>query len=92
MLASTVAVPSLSEGRIVRITRTVHAEAQIFTVSQMLSEEEAAELRQAVAQADADGREVRLQVGQSDASDSPAGGGGQSKGFDINIQTLERGE
>ncbi|MEA3011194.1 MAG: bla regulator protein blaR1 [Sphingomonadales bacterium] len=91
MLASTVAVPSLPEGRMVKIIRTVHAEAQVFTVSQVLSEEEAAELRQAVAEAVADGREVRLKV-QSDASDSPAGGGGQGKGFDINIQTLERGE
>jgi beta-lactamase regulating signal transducer with metallopeptidase domain len=69
--------------------RQVHAEAHVFTVRQVLSAEEVAEIRRAVVQAAAEGRKVQLRVNRGD---SPAGGGGQGHGFDINIQTLEKGE
>jgi hypothetical protein len=80
---------TLGEAQVVRFTRHVHAEAQVFTVGEALSEEDAAEIRRAVIQAAAEGRKLRFQVHRAE---SPAGGGGQGKGFDINIQTLEKGE
>jgi beta-lactamase regulating signal transducer with metallopeptidase domain len=83
------AVPAGPETRVVAFTRSVHAEAHVFTVGQALSEEEAALFRRAVIQAAAEGRTVKLRVRRPE---SPAGGGGQGNGFDINIQTLEKGE
>jgi len=77
------------ESQIVRFTRRVHAEAHVFTVGRALSEEEAAEIRRAVIQAAAEGRKVEFKVRRAE---STAGGGGQGNGFDINIQTLEKGE
>jgi hypothetical protein len=79
----------LGEAQVVRFTRTVHAEAHVFTVGQALSEEEAAEIRAAVIKAAAEGRQVKFRVRRAE---TPAGGGGQGNGFDINIQTLEKGE
>ena len=75
-------------GEIVQF-RQIHSEAHVFTVRQALSAEQVAEIRRAVIQAAAEGRKVKLRV---DRGDSPAGGGGQGNGFDINIQTLEKGE
>jgi beta-lactamase regulating signal transducer with metallopeptidase domain len=69
--------------------RQVHAEAHVFTVRQALSADEVAEIRRAVIQAAAEGRKVKLRVHRGDG---PAGGGGQANGFDINIQTLVKGE
>ncbi|HEX8240885.1 MAG TPA: M56 family metallopeptidase [Allosphingosinicella sp.] len=86
-LAAVEGVPG--EAQIVRLTRTVHAEAHVYTVGQALSEEEAAEIRQAVIQAAAEGRKLKFRVRRAE---TPAGGGGQGSGFDINIQTLEKGE
>lgn len=88
-LASVVAVPSELEARVVRCFCRVHTETHVFAVGQALSEEAAVEIRQAVIQAAAEGRTVKLRVHRGD---SPAGGGGQGSGFDINIQTLEKGE
>jgi hypothetical protein len=67
----------------------VHSEAHVFTVRQVLSAEEVAELRAAVIQAAAEGRKVKLRVHRGD---TPSGGGGHGNGFDINIQTLVKGE
>jgi bla regulator protein BlaR1 len=83
-LASAVAVPAGPEGQILAFT-----EAHVLTVGQALSEEEAAEIRAAVIHAAAEGHKVKFQVRRVE---SPAGGGGQGHGFDINIQTLEKGE
>lgn len=69
------------------LVRHVHGEAHLFTVSQRLSPEDVAELRRAVVEAAADGRKVKLRVNRGE----PAGGGG-GNGFDINIQTLVKGE
>lgn len=69
--------------------REVHAEAHVFTVRQALSAEEVAEIRAAVIQAAAEGRTVKLRVHRGD---TPSGGGGHGNGFDINIQTLVKGE
>ncbi len=88
-LASAAAFPAAPEGQIVRFTRRVHAEAHVFTVGKALSEEEAAEFRKAVIQAAAEGRKLEFRVRRPE---SPAGGGGQGSGFDINIQTLVKGE
>jgi beta-lactamase regulating signal transducer with metallopeptidase domain len=69
--------------------RQVRAEAHVFTVRQSLSAEEMAEIREAVIQAAAEGRKVKLRV---DRGNSQSGGGSHDTGFDINIQTLEKGE
>jgi beta-lactamase regulating signal transducer with metallopeptidase domain len=69
--------------------RQIHAETHLFTVGQALSVEEVAEIRRAVIEAAAQGRKVKLRVNRGE---SPAGGGGQGNGFDINIQTLVKGE
>jgi beta-lactamase regulating signal transducer with metallopeptidase domain len=69
--------------------REVHSEAHVFTVGQVLSAEEVAELRAAVIQAAAEGHKVKLRVQRSE---SAPGGGGQGHAFDINIQTLVKGE
>lgn len=69
--------------------RQVHAETHVFTVRQALSAEDVAQIRAAVIQAAAEGRNVQLRV---DRGDSPPGGGGHGNGFDINIQTLVKGE
>jgi beta-lactamase regulating signal transducer with metallopeptidase domain len=68
--------------------RQIHSEGQVFTVRQVLSPEEVAELRAAVIEAAAEGRKVKLRVHR----ESTPGGGGQASGFDINIQTLVKGE
>jgi hypothetical protein len=86
-LASVEGVPG--EAQVVRFTRRVHAEAHVYTIGEALSEEEAAEIRRAVIQAAAEGRKLRFEVQRAESS---AGGGGQSSGFDINIQTLVKGE
>jgi beta-lactamase regulating signal transducer with metallopeptidase domain len=88
-LAAAVAVPGESEAQVVRCDCRVHTETHFLTIGQALSEEEAAEIRQAVIQAAAEGRNIKLRVHRGD---SPAGGGGQGSGFDINIQTLEKGD
>lgn len=75
-------------GQVVQF-RQVHSETHVFTVRQALSAEEVAQIRAAVIQAAAEGRAVKLRV---DRGDSPAGGGGHANGFDINIQTLVKGE
>jgi bla regulator protein BlaR1 len=67
----------------------VHSEAHVFAVRQIFSEEEVAEIRAAVIQAAAEGRKVKLRIHRGDA---PSGGGGHGNGFDINIQTLVKGE
>lgn len=69
--------------------RQVHAEAHVVTVRQVLSVEEVAEISRTVIQAAAEGRKVRLRVNRGE---SPVGGGGHGNGFDINIQTLVKGE
>ncbi|MGA9581358.1 MAG: hypothetical protein WBR13_05250, partial [Allosphingosinicella sp.] len=80
--------PTPAPGELVQV-RQVHAEAQMFTVRQALSAEEVAEIRAAVIQAAAEGRKVKLRV---DRGSGGSGGGGQGHGFDINIQTLVKGE
>ena len=70
------------DAQVVRLS----AEARVFVVGPTLSPEQAAELRRAVAEAVADGRKVRFRVDRDDS-------GGSSEGpFDINIQTLIKGE
>ncbi|MGZ8284360.1 MAG: M56 family metallopeptidase [Allosphingosinicella sp.] len=86
--ASAQAVPQPAQGEVVGFGQ-VHAEAHLFTVRQALSDEQVAEIRRAVIQAAAEGRKVKLRV---DRGDTPSGGGGQGHGFDINIQTLVKGE
>jgi hypothetical protein len=86
-LASVETMPG--QAQVVRFTRRVHAEAHVYTIGETLSEDEAAELRRAVIQAAAEGRKFEFRVRRAD---SPAGGGGQGSGFDINIQTLVKGE
>jgi beta-lactamase regulating signal transducer with metallopeptidase domain len=73
----------------VQVIGQVHTEAHLFTVRQALTAEEVAEIRQAVLQAAAEGRKVQLRI---DRGESAPGGGGQGHAFDINIQTLEKGE
>lgn len=85
-LASAPPLPVAVES--VRFQR-IHGEAHVFTVRHALSAEEVAELKRAVVQAAAEGRKVELRV---DRGESAAGGGGQGHGFDINIQTLVKGE
>ncbi|HYI39735.1 MAG TPA: M56 family metallopeptidase [Allosphingosinicella sp.] len=87
-LASAPLAPLPAGPEAVRFQR-IHAEAHVFTVRQALSAEEVAELKRAVVQAAAEGRKVQLRVHRGE---SPAGGGGQGHGFDINIQTLVKGE
>ncbi|HEX8448152.1 MAG TPA: M56 family metallopeptidase, partial [Allosphingosinicella sp.] len=69
--------------------RQVHSEAHVFTVGEVLSPEQVAEIRAAVIQATAEGHKVKLRVQRSE---SAPGGGGQGHAFDINIQTLVKGE
>jgi beta-lactamase regulating signal transducer with metallopeptidase domain len=76
-------------GELVHV-RQIRSEAHFLTVRQALSAEEVAELRAAVIQAAADGRKVKLRVNRG--VDNPPGGGGHGNGFDINIQTLVKGE
>jgi beta-lactamase regulating signal transducer with metallopeptidase domain len=66
-----------------------HAEAHVLTVAHPLSEEQVAEIRRAVIEAAAAGRKVKVRLR---APEKPAGGGGSGTAFDINIQTLEKGE
>lgn len=76
--------------QLVHVTRRVHAEAHVLTVGAALSEEEAEEIRKAVIQAAAEGRKVKFRFQRAD---KPAdGGGGGGNAFDINIQTLVKGE
>ncbi|HEX8125770.1 MAG TPA: M56 family metallopeptidase [Allosphingosinicella sp.] len=67
----------------------VHSEAHVFTVGEVLSAEQVAELRAAVIQAAAEGHKVKLRVQRGE---NVPGGGGQGHAFDINIQTLVKGE
>jgi hypothetical protein len=89
VLASAEPVQSGPETHVVAFTRSVQAEARVLTVGGTLSEEEAAEIRRAVIQAAAEGRKLKFRLVRPE---SPAGGGGQGSGFDINIQTLVKGE
>ena len=73
----------------VRVVGQIHSEAHVFTVGQALTPEEVAELRRAVLQAAAEGHQVKLRV---DRGETAPGGGGQGHAFDINIQTLVKGE
>ena len=90
-LASLVAAPppGLVEGQVVRFTGRIHTEAHVFALGQPLSQDEAAEIRHAMTQAAAAGRKLEFRFSRPE---SPAGGGGQGSGFDIHIQTLEKGE
>jgi hypothetical protein len=63
------------------------SEARVFVVGERISPEEAAELRRAVIQAAAEGRKVKFRVHRTEKT-----GGGGSDIFDINIQTLVKGE
>ncbi|HEU0098888.1 MAG TPA: M56 family metallopeptidase [Allosphingosinicella sp.] len=84
------ALPPPAKGETVRFSEHFHAEAHVFTVGQVISAEEVAELRRAVIQAAAEGRSVKLRVQRGD---KPAeGSGGGANAFDINIQTLVKGE
>ncbi|HEX8466619.1 MAG TPA: M56 family metallopeptidase [Allosphingosinicella sp.] len=67
----------------------IHSEAHVFTVREMLSAEEVAQLRAAVIKAAAEGHKVKLRVQHGE---SAPGGGSQGHAFDINIQTLVKGE
>ena len=69
--------------QVVRVT--TRGEAHLFAVRQVISPEELIELRRAVAEAAAEGRKVKFRLDRSE-------GGGGGNGFDINIQTLEKGE
>ncbi|HEX8448150.1 MAG TPA: M56 family metallopeptidase, partial [Allosphingosinicella sp.] len=69
--------------------REVHSEAHVFAVGEVLSAEELAQIRAAVIQAAAEGHKVKLRVQRSE---SAPGGGSQGHAFDINIQTLVKGE
>jgi bla regulator protein BlaR1 len=83
-------VPAPAPGETVGFSRQIHSEAHVFTVGQALSAEQVVELRRAVIQAAAEGRKLKLRVHRGE---EPAkGGGGGSSAFDINIQTLEKGE
>jgi bla regulator protein BlaR1 len=73
------------EGHLVQLSAE-GTQAQLFIVARQLSPEDAAELRKAVDQAVADGRKVKFRVDRRE-------GGGSGEGvFDINIQTLVKGE
>ncbi|HYG48733.1 MAG TPA: M56 family metallopeptidase [Allosphingosinicella sp.] len=67
--------------------RRIQAEAHLFAVSQRLSAEDVAEIRRAVAEAAAEGRKVKVRVNRGEET-----GGGGGHAFDINIQTLVKGE
>jgi hypothetical protein len=68
------------------------AEARLFVVGETLSAEQAAELHKAVRQAVVEGRKVRFRVERGQArSEAPGGGGGEGV-FDINVQTLVKGD
>ncbi|HYJ82246.1 MAG TPA: M56 family metallopeptidase [Allosphingosinicella sp.] len=83
-------LPAPGQGEVVRFSRQIHSEAHVVTVGQALSPEQVDELRRAVIQAAAEGRAVKLRVQRAD---KPAeGGGGGVNAFDINIQTLVKGE
>jgi len=71
----------------VQAVRAIHAEAHLFAVSHQLSVEDVAEIRRAVAEAAAEGRKLKLRVNRGEQS-----GGGSGHAFDINIQTLVKGE
>jgi beta-lactamase regulating signal transducer with metallopeptidase domain len=80
--------PRPAPGEFVQL-RQVYAETHLLTVREALSAEQVAEIKRAVIQAAAEGRKVRLRV---DRGESTVGGGGHGNGFDINIQTLVKGE
>jgi beta-lactamase regulating signal transducer with metallopeptidase domain len=65
------------------------AEAHVMTVVHPLSEEQANEIQRAVIEAAATGRKVKVRLRRAE---NPVGGGGNGNVFDINIQTLEKGE
>jgi beta-lactamase regulating signal transducer with metallopeptidase domain len=74
--------------RVLRVTTRGHhfSVGQVVTREEVVvTREELAELKRAVAEAAAEGRKVKLRLERSES-----GGGGN--GFDINIQTLEKGE
>jgi hypothetical protein len=76
------------EHRVAQITTSSYSEAHFFVVGQGLSAEQAAEIRRAIAQAAAEGRKVKVRLDRIET----AGGGGGGHAFDINIQTLVKGE
>jgi bla regulator protein BlaR1 len=86
--ASTAASVEIREHHMFQVTASGQAEAQVVVVRRTLSPEEAAEIRQAVIKAAAEGRKIRFRV---DRGEHPGGGGGDD-GFGINIQTLIKGE
>jgi beta-lactamase regulating signal transducer with metallopeptidase domain len=76
------------QGHLVQITAG-GTEARVFVIGRSLSAENTAELRKAVDQAVAEGRKLKFRV---DRREAEAGGGGGDNVFDINIQTLIKGE
>lgn len=68
--------------------RATGSEARLFVLGEPLSAEQAAELRNAVHQAVAEGRKVKFRIDRGEAR----GGGGGDSVLDINVQTLVRGE
>ena len=74
------------EGHVVRLNAD-GTQARLFVVSERLSPEDAAELRKAVDHAVAEGRKVKFRVDRGESQ----GGGGEGV-FDINIQTLVKGD
>jgi beta-lactamase regulating signal transducer with metallopeptidase domain len=77
------------ERRVAQITTSSHSEAHFFLIGEGLSAEQAAEIRRAVARAAAEGRNVKLRL---ERVEKAGGGGGGGHAFDINIQTLVKGE
>ncbi|HEX6374132.1 MAG TPA: M56 family metallopeptidase [Allosphingosinicella sp.] len=75
------------EHQVFRMTAAAGGEAHVIVVAERLSAEDAAEIRRAVTQAVAEGRKVRFHVDRNEG-----GGGGSDRPFDINIQTLVKGE
>jgi hypothetical protein len=67
-------------------TVEVSTEAQLVLLTEHLSAEDAAELRRAVADAVAQGRKVKFRFERHQA------GGGSEGDFDVNIQTIVRGD
>lgn len=67
---------------------TSETQGRLFVVGERLSAEDAAELHKAVNEAIAEGRKVRFRV---DRGDGHGSGSGESV-FDVNIQTLVKGE
>jgi hypothetical protein len=76
------------ERRVYEVRTAAGIEGQLVLIGGRLSPEQAIELRRAVAQAVADGRKLKLRVDRGENR----GGGSDASVFDINIQTIVRGE